>query len=308
MFHHLPPYITSFELYLPHKWSDAFVVDSDSDRAPLPLPQSLLEQLSSFTLGCSWDVTRWMDATLAHCVNVETLTLDSMSTAWVYDNDDPDTDRIMNSGLLLPKVRTLRLRNIYPPSITLLFALKTPQLVELDVHFDPDEEEVCWVESQPFFPFIGQSDCDTTLRLLHLRNAYITIGELSDLLFNLPSLTHLSLDSVVVDTGASLINALIAAEDSPEPLLPNLETLELLQLRPDFPSHHLLAFLKSRIPYRIENEQPVFTNSQDPFKRLNVMYQRTKGENQELDGSEVVEVLRKRGGVYLNIGPTFHVD
>ncbi|KAJ2914142.1 hypothetical protein MD484_g6262, partial [Candolleomyces efflorescens] len=306
MFVHLPPHITSFELYLPSKWSNAFFVESDSDRAPLPLPQTLLEQLSSFTLGCDWEGTRWLDATLTHCVNVETLTLDFMGLSCDYS----EAERTLSPKILLPKVQTLRLQNIYKPLAIPLFLLEAPGLVEFDIHFEPDEdsEEVYWIESEPFFSFITRSNCEATFRKLNLRNAHITTSELGEFLLNIPSLTHLSLDNVVVETGASSIEALIETEDDAEPPLPDLETLELLNLQPDFPSNQLLDFLESRIPYQIENGQPVFTNAQDPFKQLNVTYRATKEGPQVLDKSKVVEMIKKRGGVHLSFGPTFHVE
>jgi hypothetical protein len=58
----------------------------------------------------------------------------------------------------------------------------------------------------------------------------------------------------------------------------------------------------------MENGQPLFSNPQDSFRRLKVAYQSTTKEKQELDGSDVVEVLRKWGGVSFDIGPILYVD
>ncbi|RXW23670.1 hypothetical protein EST38_g2186 [Candolleomyces aberdarensis] len=325
MFHHLPPNITSFELRLPSKWSNAFEDGEDSSTAPLPLPQNLLERLSSFTLRCNWDGTQWLEAALGHCVNVETLTMDFMGSYWSYDEYHPHTERLLSSGLLLPKVRTLRLKNVFAASIDILSALKAPQLVELDIDFDCDIEDN-YEFSQPLLSFVKRSECDTTFRSFHLRHTPIRTEELSATLRGLPFLTHLTLEDVTTDTTAGLIDAFEALEDGPQRYLPNLEALNLLQLQPDFYFRTLLNFLESHRPYRMENGKPVFTNPHNTFKQLTVTYQTTTKTNQELGRSEVqsaklvwfnqqsgrypevVEVLRKWGGVSVNIGPILYAD
>jgi hypothetical protein len=102
MFLQLPPNIASFKLHLPNKWFDAFEHGEDSDGAPLPLPQSLLERLTSFTLFCDWDGTQWLEDAPGQCVNLETLNMDFMGAFWLCNRDQHDTERLLASGLLLP--------------------------------------------------------------------------------------------------------------------------------------------------------------------------------------------------------------
>ncbi|KAJ2935608.1 hypothetical protein H1R20_g1487, partial [Candolleomyces eurysporus] len=233
--------------------------------------------------------------------------MDFEGSYWLYHENHPHTERLLSSGLLLPKVRTLRLKNVFPPSIDVLCALKAPQLVELDIDFDFDDD-LDWEFSQPVLSFVKRSKCDTTLRLFHLRYAFMKTKELSATLRGLPFLTHLTLESVTTDTTASLLDAFEALEDGPQPYLPNLEALDLLRLQPDLYFFPLLDFLKSHRPYRMENGQPVFTNPQDTFKQLTVTYQTMPKKNQELEGSEAVKVLRKWGGVSVSIGPILYED
>ncbi|RXW15824.1 hypothetical protein EST38_g10025 [Candolleomyces aberdarensis] len=294
--------MTSFELHLPSKYSAAFENRDDSTNVPLPLPQNLLERLSTFTLRCDWDGTRWLEAALGHCVNVETLTVDFIREFWW----EYRSERLLNSGLLLPKLRTLRLQNVVADTIDVLQVLKAPQLVELDIDFDTDEQHYDWELSKPLLSFIERSKCDTTLRLFHLRYACIRTQDLSATLCGLPFLTHLTLEGISTET--SFIEASVQREHGLGPLLPNLETLDFLQLQPDFVPYPLLKFLKARREYHLENGKPVFTNPQDTLKQLTVTYQKTTKKNQELDKSEVVEVLRKWGGVFVNIGPILYVD
>ncbi|KAJ2934715.1 hypothetical protein H1R20_g2367, partial [Candolleomyces eurysporus] len=294
--------MTSFELRLPSKYSAAFEDRDDSTFAPLPLPQNLLERLSTFTLRCDWDGTRWLETALGHCINVETLTVDFLGEFWWYHRTEP----LLDSGLVLPKLRTLRLQNVVADTVDVLRVLKAPQLVELDIDFNTDDQHYDWELSKPVLSFIERSKCYTTLRLFHLRYACIRTQDLSATLRGFPFLTHLTLEGILMET--SFIEAYVQREHGLRPHLPNLGTLDLLQLRPDFFPLPLLKFLKAHRPYHLENGKPVFTNPQHTFKQLTVTYQTTTKKNQELDRSEVVNVLKKWGGVFVNIGPILYVD
>ncbi|RXW15819.1 hypothetical protein EST38_g10032 [Candolleomyces aberdarensis] len=305
IFLQLPSNITSFELHLPGKWSNAFEAEEDSESASLPLPKNLLERLSSLTLFCNWDGTEWLDAALGHCINVETLTMDFMGAFWSYDRDEPHTAWLLSSGLLLPKVRTLRLQNVCPPSIDILGVLKAPQLVELDIGFKPGNDDVDWAFSQVVLSFVERSRCEATLRLLYLRYAFMRAEELVTTLSHLPFLTHLTLEDTVMDPKTSPANLLRMLTFQ----LPNLEALELLELQPDYSVYPLLDFLESRRPYNhLENGEPVFTAPQATFKRLKVTYRMTQKRTQCLGTSGVVAVLRRWGGVSFDIGPILYVD
>jgi hypothetical protein len=178
--------------------------------------------------------------------------------------------------------------------------------LDIDFHPGDEDDEPDWVDFQPLLSFVDRSECDSTLRVLHLRNARIKSRELAATLGSLSFLIHLSLEGIIMERGATFVDVL----ENPQPrLLPNLETLELLQLPPDFSKYRLFTFLMRRRPYRIdENGQPLFLNPQDSFRRLKVVYQPTRKEKQELEGSYTVELLRKRGGVSFNIGPILYVD
>ncbi|KAJ2935613.1 hypothetical protein H1R20_g1489, partial [Candolleomyces eurysporus] len=145
------------------------------------------------------------------------------------------TEHLPNSRLLLPKVRTLRLQNVSPYTIDIIRVLKTPQLAELNIDLDEDED-YDWKLSEPVLSFIKRSQCDTTLRLFHLRCARISAEELLATFRGLPFLVHLTLQSVPAETIFEVLEV-FAMEEGLQPDLPNLETLELLQLQPDvFPT------------------------------------------------------------------------
>jgi hypothetical protein len=267
-----------------------------------------LERLTSFTLFCNWDGTQWLEDALGQCVNLETLTLNFMDARWGCNRDQPDTERLLASGLLLPKVHTLRLQNVYPVSIDILDALKAPQLVELDINFQSDDDHVDWVFSYFVLSFLERSECEATLCSLHLRHAFIKAEELAATLSHLPFLTHLTLEDIVGNPQVRYCDTWHLLKKPPLEKLPNLETLELLDLQPNFSPYSLSEFLKSRRPYSMENGVPVFTKPQDTLKRLKITYKKVQKEKPPLDNSEVVKVLRKWGGVSFDLGPILYVD
>jgi hypothetical protein len=228
---------------------------------------------------------------------------------WLCDRDQPNTARLLASGLLLPRVRTLRLQNVYPASIDILDALKAPQLVELDIDFQPDDDDMDWTFSEVVLSFVKRSECEATLRLLHLRCAWMKAEELAATLSHLPLLMHLTLQDIIGDPRDRYLDTFrLLLEKPPLQKLPNLETLELLELQPDFNLYYLTEFLKSRRPYSMGNGEPVFTKPQDTLKRVKITYHKVQKEKQQLNTSKIVKILRKWGGVCFDIGPILYVD
>ena len=107
----LPPNITSFELDLPDLYS-AFLEGSDSAMTPLNIPPRMLEQLTSFSLSSNWYGLVQLERTLPFCTNVEELSLDFVDGCnWIHQSDENHVQQRLRSQYLLPKVRTLSLRN-----------------------------------------------------------------------------------------------------------------------------------------------------------------------------------------------------
>lgn len=204
----------------------------------------------------------------------------------------------------------MRLQKVYPPSIDVLGVLITPQLVELDVEFDHGHDlHEEWEFSDTILSFVERSKCHSTLRLLRIRNGCGCMKgeELAEVLCGLPFLTHLTLDSLSMESGADLDTFGMLRPYGKIPL-PNLEALELINLDPQFPAYNLLLFLSSRRLFEMDNGGLVFTNPQDAFKRLKVTYKTIAVQEETLGPSQTVELLRKWGGVFVHIGPVVYDD
>jgi hypothetical protein len=139
----------------------------------------------------------WLARALEHCVNVESLTLDLEDSPWSYE-DDADADRYRRSGILIPKVRILRLRDAFALAMDVLDFLRAPKLVELDIHFSTDDpaDDLEWQLATPVHAFVERSGCGKTLRSFSLRNVEIDAEELLDTLNGLPFVTHITLEDV----------------------------------------------------------------------------------------------------------------
>jgi hypothetical protein len=176
----------------------------------------------------------------------------------------------------------------------------------LDIDYESNEYDEDWAFSQAVLSLITRSGCVATLRLLHLRYSFLKPEELVATLGHLPFLTHLTLEDA--DSRNNSASTFLLLARSSQIQLLHLETLELLELRPDFAFYPLLEFLKSRRPYRMEDGEPVFTRPQGVFKQLRVAYQRTKKAKERFGESQVVQVLRKSGGISIDIGPILYID
>jgi hypothetical protein len=170
----IPSNVTEFQLSLPEfneAWS--WQADLASENASLHLTQDLLGRLNSFLLSCDWRGTRLLSH-LPFCSKVETLTLDFKHWAMRCCQTDEFLRGISDTGILLPKVRTLRLQNILSKGISILQFLDTPSLEHLDIDFTDEDEFLTYHFSQRVEAFIkNKSRCEATFRSLSLRRCTV---------------------------------------------------------------------------------------------------------------------------------------
>jgi hypothetical protein len=136
---------------------------------------------------------------LKPCTNLETLILETLildleDTRW-YSSSPPST-------VSLPKLRTLRLKNLYQGSLDVLESLKVPSLEELEVDISPDPEDEGYDPDGPedewpdwrWFRWIRPF---RSIRRLTLRNYKLFSGDHAmDLLGLVPNLTHATFDNL----------------------------------------------------------------------------------------------------------------
>ncbi|KAJ2926626.1 hypothetical protein H1R20_g10464, partial [Candolleomyces eurysporus] len=247
IFLHIPSSVTTFHLFVPY-YSD---VSTHPDVLNLPIPENTLTNLTTFTLGCDWSGTK-MWKVLQLCKNVETLTLDYGFSEISYHDDEPYFLEVCDTGLLLPKVHTLRLNHMRPNVVDFIHILETPMLVELDISFSnfarSPAHYVDLADALDNFclalvAFIGRT---RTLRKLRIYAVKMSKPQIRWIFTSLPHLTHLTLDNVWFD--ASILDDLSSemVELTLRTPLPSLQVFELLSLPVDFPLQSLKRFIEDR--------------------------------------------------------------
>jgi hypothetical protein len=252
---------------------------------------------------------------LKFCDNLEVLTLD-LGYEDTVRLRDTEIELAANSGLLLPKVRTLNLETVTRCGVHFLQYLKTPKLEDLTIKFNL-YWGFGWNNPPPIeyaiIPFVTrQSKCEATLRRLQLDglNSDGSSEQVSDILLSLPHLTHLTLGYVspVRRVAKGFFDTLLNKASSQRMLcLPQLEVLKLLNFPPgDF--EDLCQFLETRrpdssVPDQGVSSQPTLYRSQDALRGLILRYYPVGGrKHHDLESFEIVKVLR-RSGVLVDIGP-----
>ncbi|KAJ2920027.1 hypothetical protein MD484_g481, partial [Candolleomyces efflorescens] len=248
IFLHIPSSVTTLHLFLP-PYND---LQMSEDNLNLHIPESILSNLTTFTLECDWSGTK-ICKILQLCKNVENLTLDFGFAEVPFNDDLPYITEVYDAGLLLPKVTTLRLHHLPPHLIYILNFLKTPMLVELDLSLSnfakspapcADLEEVTDIICLALVSF---SDSVRTHRKLRLHAMKLTKTQINLLFNGLKRLSHLTFDNVWFD-GSVFRDILHEQWDllGRHPALPSIETLELLNLPIDFPLRYLKQYVEER--------------------------------------------------------------
>ncbi|RXW23640.1 hypothetical protein EST38_g2200 [Candolleomyces aberdarensis] len=305
IFMSLPPNITSFKLQLASKGL-AFPDESDSATTPLNIPRRFLEQLTSFSLSSDWEGLKWLECTLPFCTNVEELSIDFNFDHWSHDRSENGVQQRFRSGFLLPKVRTLSLQSVSSPSLDILSFLKTPQLVGLEIGANSANMDCEFAEL--VLEFIKRSNCEASMRRLRLCMVQLDAEQLANTLRDLPFVTHLTLDGVVLPLENRYGNTFDILSTHIPPILPQLEVLELLNLDFRFSGSWLLEFLKSRRPFTMENGTPSFQGPPDNLKKLTVAFRPTVQWGQNIDTIDIIRVLKKWCGVSAHVGPKTYVS
>ncbi|RXW25409.1 hypothetical protein EST38_g445 [Candolleomyces aberdarensis] len=249
LFRHIPP-VTSFLLNLPDRESLA-EDPSELDEALLHLGslEHVLTNLTTFTLLCNWDGTMILEV-LQMCHNLEDLTLDFQDWVLPY-RDAPSLVQASQDGLLLPKLRILRLCHAHADVVDIIQFFKTPTLAELDISFADTEDASNFIhmrQAQRNFPtiirsLVNRSRCEKSLRKFRLDSVNVMSDQdqLIEVLTNFPYLTHLILDNVYFDP------CVLHESWHGEPtIIPRLEVLEVLHIIPHFPLNELGRFVNGR--------------------------------------------------------------
>lgn len=191
----LPP-VTSFSLILPSS-SAIFDTPRSALWTSVDIPASILKNLTSFNIQCDWEANHILGF-LQDCASLEHLevTIDTSSDRpYELHADDSSLRPVDESPILLPALRSLRLRQLH--NVKILRFLKCPALVELKLEFKGSDQST---KPIPRFNTTFQQfpkPCALRIRSLTLKNRYIKPDDLAETLHShIPLLQHLSINNM----------------------------------------------------------------------------------------------------------------
>ncbi|RXW23501.1 hypothetical protein EST38_g2338 [Candolleomyces aberdarensis] len=197
IYHHMPP-VTSLDLTLP---SGLEVDTIDDDWIKLYIPSQFLVNLSTLELTCDWHPASIL-TTLQSCTSLQNLTVALRGNPDLSFKRETLDGPLPEDGLLLPRLRTLRLRYAAVSNISeILDIVNTPSLEELDVNFEMLDDGIKSTISgfdEDILDLIERSKCNLRRLKIHMA-VFSDSEELKTILKNLPSLTHLLLNNTIFD-------------------------------------------------------------------------------------------------------------
>ncbi|KAJ2915593.1 hypothetical protein MD484_g4834, partial [Candolleomyces efflorescens] len=239
----VPPGITSFDFKPPRL---TFAVNCP----PLLIPLTAFERLTSFSFSWHWVEYSGeaLVTVLAHCANLETLTLDFQDQeSWLY----PDHSEVVK----LPKLWKLKITQPNDDSIKLLNLLDTPALThfEIDLGF-------CSVNTDVVKSFLSQSSAISQgVGHAGLSFPWASLN-FAEFLQRVPYFTHLRVHSYF--EGTNLFPCLSRARDT-------LSRLKVLEIS-DFPIE--MSMIQSLASYIILRQND---RAQNALTTVSVKFQST---------------------------------
>ncbi|KAJ3521243.1 hypothetical protein NMY22_g12395 [Coprinellus aureogranulatus] len=247
MFTQFPSALRSLYLHLPPSKQ----VGTD---VSLDLPAGFCAQLRELTLVCDWEADKVLSA-LKLCTDLETFALDADYVRFDFEADNPWQARTEEQTTLLTTVRRLSLLNIHPEASAFLDFFRPYALEELSLDFTSGLD---WLGCRGvpslldyFEPFIRRSEEKGTFHLRRLRLTGIEIDaeDMLSILLNLPSLTHLALNTVWVPS--TLFRDLLEIETVVP--LPHLRELTLRDLPHEFLVWDVRVYVEGRQTLMMED-------------------------------------------------------
>ncbi|KAF5335084.1 hypothetical protein D9611_010874 [Ephemerocybe angulata] len=190
------------------------------------LPESLpFGNLTTLSLAYDWPGALVLGI-LRNCAGLETLSLDTRGSVRSNNTSYPH-----NLSILLPKVRTLQLREVDLSSraTDILRHLRVPSLHTLDIgfytfaRFDLDDYNMTNISSDIASLIDDGPNRTTNLQHLRFESLAITSQGLHSILSALPTLTHLTLEKLESDSRLFRIAQTLGTKK----LLPQLKTFEM---------------------------------------------------------------------------------
>ncbi|KAJ2924624.1 hypothetical protein H1R20_g12478, partial [Candolleomyces eurysporus] len=242
---------------------------------------------------------------LRHCCQgVESLTLDLFAEDFFGDPYAPAFLDLTRSKFRLPRLHTLTLQKAIPNALNILEVLHAPDLVSLAIQLEPKSSNEIEAEGLPpkILYFIIESQRQNALRSLKISEGSFNAREMAELLCNLPSLSHLSLDNVQFDDVRGPFGKLADKDGSHH--LPKLEVLELRRLSPNFDFEALSEFMLCRRQSDYASRHGYTFDRPDTLKEVTVTFRKTTQlKEHKYDDDAAINALRRSCGMMVTVGP-----
>ena len=246
----LPP-VKSFELRLPEMLK-TFSSKLECELSPLRLPPQLINGVTSLFICIDWTADHLVSI-LGQSTSVGELTIHFRGHPLEYPPFSPIPQRIVNNGVLLPKLHKLRLERASIDSLPILPLLRAPNLQQLEIDFS----RFGYSDMVPF-PSVEQRHIDKhwlpfsqrhsrTLRDIRIscsEGGFPINGSPQSMLRPFISLTRLTLDGMAFDAKSLFVNDISPCG---ERFLGKLETLELLRIGANFDMDQVFSFFGASV-------------------------------------------------------------
>ena len=238
-----PRGITSLDLKLP-TWRVLALERSMTQGILLPIPTSVLQNLTSLHLECDWQGPQFL-ILLKQSTQLEHLTLGFRELILRWDGSNDDTE--VEEDPFLPRLKTLALLEVpaIQGGLNVLKRLKTPMLSTLDILYTaylPPGSSWNTCASQEIRNAAAPNHWQAPVTHLSIRFAPTEGGKLEDFSFLLgfPRIRHLTLDSAAFQVYAKTT---FESDTDVWRSAPRLEVLEILGR----PTKHQLSMVQTLI-------------------------------------------------------------
>ncbi|RXW23147.1 hypothetical protein EST38_g2696 [Candolleomyces aberdarensis] len=243
---------------------------------------------------------------LRHCCqSVESLTLDLSAEGFFDEPYAPAFLDLTRSKFRLPGLHALTLQKATPKGLNILEVLHAPGLVSLAIQLEHNPFNETEAEGLPpkFLSFIIESQRQKALRSLSISEGSFNAREMAELLFNLPSLSHLSLDNVQFNDGQGPFGK--RADMDGTNYLPKLEVLELRRLSPNFDFEAINEFMLCRRQSDNASRYGYTFDRPDTLREVIITFRKATRLKKEhkYDDDAAINALRRSCGMVVTVSP-----
>ncbi|KAJ3508202.1 hypothetical protein NMY22_g16691 [Coprinellus aureogranulatus] len=274
IFNHLPKALTSLTLSIRPPSHDA-------TPRKLTFPKAAFNSLTYLAIDCHWRLPIEMSTLLRQCVHLRTLHINLGCHAQTHDSLVLAEGDEHQQDVVLPKLHTLELLGVEESMVPIVLQpLNLPSLTRLTVKYP----RLCMVYNQALQTIMGGLRLvvrghawASSLRSLLVNRMEIEAASLAEILVGVPLLEHLSMVLVDFDAQHLLKLERLRSEPMPRPVLPNIRTITLRDVRSGFQTKAFLRYIELRSVRLREVDQlngitEIGIRARDSLRRITIQY------------------------------------